>query len=70
MYQDDDQSGPYHAAIDLTEIDTAPSEASFHGPTPAGITPRQMSGAERLATWLLAALAGSVLVWALVRILT
>lgn len=67
IYHDDEQSGPYHSAIDLTEIDTAPNEVSGEHRAVV-LPPREMSGAERLASWMLAALAASTLVWALVRI--
>jgi len=65
---DEEESGPYHSAIDLTEIDTAPNEELESAPRTAPYRP--ISPPERLASALLATLAFLVLVWFFVRILT
>jgi serine/threonine protein kinase len=64
---DEEESGPYHSAIDLTEIDTAPNEELESAPRTAPFRP--ISPPERIASALLATLAFLVLVWFFVRIL-
>lgn len=69
LVDDDESSGPYHQAIDLSEIDTAPRE-QVDDTRPTAPLPRPLTPPERAATALLVALGLLLLVWTFVRLAT